>query len=168
ADEVGDEHEMENVETMRVLWQFMPAEPVNRLSLFQYWVGNTDWSVANLHNIVLFLTPEWDYYPVAYDFDWTGAVNARYARPNDVIGLRSVRQRKHRGPCRTAEEWAPTIALFKERRAELDAVWATPLPGQDASRLEGTRRFLNDFWSILDDPRLFRRQIIEDCQRDGN
>ena len=168
ADEVGDEHGMENVETMRVLWSFMNRPAVDRLALFQYWVGNTDWSVANLHNIVLFQTQEWDYYPVAYDFDWTGAVNARYARPNDVIGLRSVRQRKHRGPCRTAEEWAPTIAYFKERRAALDAVWNNPLPEQDANRLQGTRRFLDDFWSVLDDPRLFRRHIIEDCQGDGN
>src|SRR5690606_32309932 len=168
ADEVGDEHDLENVETMRVMWEHMPFEPVNRLALFQYWIGNTDWSVANLHNIVLFQTPQWDYHPVAYDFDWTGAVNARYARPNEILGLRSVRQRRHRGPCRTAEERVPAMEFFRERRPALDSVWSIPLPGQNADRLAETRRYLDEFWSVLDDPQRFRREIIENCQRQGN
>jgi len=102
AEEVGDEHEIRHVEQTGVTWEFIAPEPLNRLSLFEYWIANTDWSVAGLHNIEMFRLPDLTYRPVAYDFDWSGVVGAAYARPNTMLGLTNVKQRLHRGPCRTA------------------------------------------------------------------
>ncbi len=168
ADEVADEHRLEHVETTGVTWEYIVPEPMNVISLFQYWVGNTDWSVAGLHNIAMFRNPAREFRPVAYDFDWTGVVNARYAFPNRALGLSSVRERRHRGPCRTAEQWAPTVALFQNQRAAIDSIWSTPLPGQDARPLANAKRYLDQFWPVLEDARQFRRQIIDECQPVGN
>lgn len=168
AEEVADAYDLEHVETPGVTWEFTVPEAIDRISIFQYWVANTDWSVAGLHNMALFRTKDLLYRPVAYDFDFTGAVNATYARPNTFLGLTSTRQRRHRGPCRTAEQWAPTIALFQAQHAAIDSIWTTPLPGQDPRKLAESKRYLDELWPILADARKFKREIIDECQREGN
>jgi hypothetical protein len=168
AEEVGDEHDLEHVESVGITWEHIAAEPLDRLSLFEYWISNTDWSVAGLHNIEMFRQKDLLYRPVAYDFDWSGVVGAVYARPNTMLGLTSTRQRLHRGPCRTAEQWAPTIAYFQERRAAVDSIWSTPLAGQDPKRLSDAKKYLDEFWPVLADARRFKREIIDKCQPAGN
>ncbi len=50
------------------------------MSVFQYMIGNTDWSVWALHNVVL-LKADSTALPIVvpFDFDWCGIVNAPYA-----------------------------------------------------------------------------------------
>lgn len=167
-EEVGDEHDLEVFEQQGALWDVFDGPHIDRIALWEYAIGNTDWSVSALHNIVMFRDSLGGYRPVAYDFDWTGLVNPRYAFPNTTLGIRSVRQRLHRGPCRTAAEWEPTLAHYRARRAVLDSIWSTPEPGQDPKRLEEAKRYLDEFWRVLDDPREFKREVIDRCQRIGN
>lgn len=167
-EEVADEHEWEVSEQRGALWTDLDGPYLDRISLWEYAIGNTDWSVSALHNIVLMQRADGSYRPVAYDFDWTGLVNPRYAFPNPTLGIRSVRQRLHRGPCRTAEQWAPTQAYFLSKRAELESIWTTPLPGQDARRLAEAKAYLDEFWMVLEDPRRFKREVIDQCQPLGN
>lgn len=167
-EEVADEHKLTVFEQQGALWDLFDGPHIDRIALWEYAIGNTDWSVSALHNIVMFRDSLGGYRPVAYDFDWTGLVNPRYAFPNATLGIRSVRQRLHRGPCRTAEQWAPTIAHFRARRAALDSIWSAPEPGQDPRRLAEAKAYLDEFWRVLDDPREFKRQIIDQCQLHGN
>ena len=37
--------------------------------VFQYFIGNTDFSVAGLHNVELFFNEQGDVMPIAYDLD---------------------------------------------------------------------------------------------------
>ncbi len=168
AEEVADHYDLANFESPGTTWDFLEDEIIARISLFQFMIGNTDWSTSGLHNIIVLRSPEATYRAIPYDFDWTGLVNARYATPNPILPIRSVRQRLHRGPCRTAEQWAPTIAYFKERRPAIDALFSTPLPGQDPRKLAEAKRYVDEFWPILDDERRFRREVIETCRPDGN
>ena len=168
AEEVGDEHGLEHVETEGVTWEFTFADPINALSLLQYWISNTDWSVSGLHNVAMFRTGDRMYRPVAYDFDWSGLVNPRYAFPNPTLGLSGMRERRHRGPCRTAEQWAPTIARFQVAKPAVDSIWSTPLPGQEARSLVAAKRYLDQIWPILADARAFKREVIDQCQPEGN
>lgn len=166
--EVADEHDLEFVEQTGALWDDVVPEALDRLSLFEYWVGNTDWSLAALHNISLFRTKEMQYVPVAYDFDWSGAVNARYSFPNPKLGIRSVRDRLHRGPCRTAAQWAPTVEHFRSRRAAIDSIWTAGVPGLEEKRRAEAKQWLDSFWQVLGDERRFKREIIDQCQQHGN
>lgn len=168
AEEVADEHKLEYVETTGVTWEHIAPDVIDRISLFEYWIANTDWSVAGLHNISMLRTADALFRPVPYDFDWAGAVNATYARPNAFLGMTSTRQRRHRGPCRTAAAWAPTIAFFQARRAAIDSIWTMPAPGQDPRKLAESKRYLDELWPILEDPRKFKREIIDECQPQGN
>lgn len=167
-EEVADEHELELFEQMGARWTDLEAEELDRLSLFQYWIGNTDWSVSGLHNISLFGSGNGLYLPVAYDFDWTGLVSARYSFPNATLGIRTVRDRLHRGACRTAAEWAPTVQHFLSRKSAVDSVWASPVPGLTDRQRNAAKSYLDQLWPILQDERRFRREIIEVCQPSGN
>jgi len=167
-EEVADEAKLEYSETTGAVFADVVGPALDRVSLWNFWIGNTDWSVAALHNIELFRNPVGDYIPVAYDFDWSGAVNARYSFPNETLGIRTVRDRLHRGPCRSALEWAPTLAHFQSKRAAADSIWSMPIAGLDERRRADSKAFLDTFWPIITDARRFQRMVIETCQRVGN
>jgi hypothetical protein len=166
-DEVADEHGIELVELTGAVWDDVKPEVLNRLSLFEFWIGNTDWSLGALHNITLFRASD-GHVPVAYDFDWSGAVNARYSFPQSTLGIRTVRERLHRGPCRTAEQWAPTIAHYQSIRAAVDSVWAMPIDGLDQRKRADAKAYLDQLWPILADSRRFQRAVIDVCQKVSN
>jgi len=167
-EEVADQHKLTSLDQTGALFADFDQASLDRIALWEFWIGNTDWSVAALHNIELFRNEAGTYYPVAYDFDWSGAVNARYAFPNPMLGIRTVRQRLHRGPCRTAAEWAPTIAHYKGKRAAIDSLWAASVPGLEDKRRDDTKAFLDELWAILGDPKRFDRAVVKECQAKGN
>ena len=65
-------------------------------SIFQFMIGNTDFSVAYQHNGKLLYIDK-KIYPLPYDFDLCGLVDASYAIVNNTLGINSVRDRKYRG-----------------------------------------------------------------------
>ncbi len=166
-DEVADEHDLELVDLTGAVFEDVKPEVLNRLSLFEYWIGNTDWSLGALHNITLFRGPD-GYVPVAYDFDWSGAVNARYSFPQATLGIRTVRERLHRGPCRDVLQWAPTIAHYQSIKPAVDSIWAMPVLGLDEKKRADTKAYLDQLWPVLSDPRKFQRAVIDICQKVGN
>ncbi len=92
---------------------------VTFMSIFQYMIGNTDWAIPNYHNIKL-LVPLSDTfakpYPVAYDFDYAGIVDASYATPAKDLEITNVRERSYRGYKRTMEELRPIVSVFNEKK----------------------------------------------------
>ena len=77
------------------------AAELNLSSVFQYFIGNTDFSPiaaapgeACCHNHVLFARKGRAYLSVPYDFDQSGLVNAPYAAPNPKFELDSPRDRQ--------------------------------------------------------------------------
>lgn len=134
------------------------------LGVFQYFVGNTDYSISALHNVVL-VRRGIDHLPVARDFDWSGAVNAQYAKPNPVLGTRSVTQRVMRGYCAPAEEYEKVFQLFRDRKQAIYALYRDPVAAPlEPSVLIETLRYFDDFYETIDDPRAARRNIIEACR----
>ena len=91
-------------------------------SMFEYMVGNTDWAVNNYHNIKL-LAPKTDTlappYIVAYDFDYTGVVDAKYAVPDEQLGTTSVTERVYRGPQRNLVELQLAADIFNEKKERI-------------------------------------------------
>src|SRR5438477_9110718 len=87
--------------------------------VFQYMIGNTDFAVTALHNIVLIQDSVGVVYPVPYDFDWSGVISTPYAFPDSRLPIRTVRQRLWRGTCRTPQELAPLRS--EEHTSELQS-----------------------------------------------
>ena len=68
------------------------AHSFQMMALFQYWIGNSDWSMSFGKNIKV-MERNGQFIAIPYDFDFSGMVNAPYARPNTNHGLTSVQQR---------------------------------------------------------------------------
>ena len=131
------------------------------MAVFQYMIGNTDWSVSGLHNIVLVQTPL-TIYPVAYDFDFSGIVRARYAAPDPKLGITQVTERLYRGTCATNAELPAVLDHFRAKRAEIYAVLDEPI-GLRASNARRVRGFLDDFFEIIEDRGLVKRFLYDRC-----
>ncbi len=84
-------------------------------SVFQYLIGNTDWSIPGLHNVHLIALPGSKYVPIPYDFDFSGLVGTHYAIPDPKITIESIFQRLYRGPCVDMETILPVLELFNNK-----------------------------------------------------
>jgi hypothetical protein len=98
ADDLGGRIAMEDFEQQGATFADVDTTQAALMSVFFYMVGNTDWSLPYLHNVRVF-SHTGTYLSVPYDFDWSGVVNAPYARPDYRLGIKSVRERIWRGPC---------------------------------------------------------------------
>lgn len=133
------------------------------MGLFQFMIGNTDWSAAGLHNVELFAIDD-VIHPVPYDFDYSGAVDAHYATPPPQLRLRNVRQRLFRGACGSDAMFAEVFRLFRERREAIYALYADEVGRlMDAGVARRTLRYFDEFYAILDDAGASRREITGRC-----
>ena len=134
------------------------------LSLFEYFIGNTDLSFAAQHNIRFVRTSEFGsgIFPVAYDFDWSGAVNTRYAVPDRSLPIRSVRERIWMSYCFTAADLAPAIATFNDRRAAIAALYTeTSILSKEAA--QQTLDYFDAFYKVVNDPARLAKEIKRHC-----
>ena len=75
-------------ELQGMTFSHVDKESMTLIGLFEYMIGNTDVSLLKLHNIILVRAATGIVYPVPYDFDYSGVVNARYAVPAKALSWR--------------------------------------------------------------------------------
>ena len=156
--------------------QVPPSQLVQHLliqfELFQYLIGNTDFDPFSkepddescCHNAVLIGSMRnMVAIPVPYDFDWSGVIAARYAKPAEILGIRSVRQRRFWGVCRPRQEWEAVFPVFQEHR---EAIYDLLRSQQDLdpNRLEDSLEYFEEFYEIIGDERRVGREIAGKCR----
>jgi hypothetical protein len=143
---------------------FADLEPgaLMEFAVFEYFIGNTDWSIASLHNVRLVIDDSLRYLPVAYDFDHSGFVNAHYATPDPRLSLRSVRDRLYRGPCMPVELLDPIVARYRERQTWLVALLDS-VPGMRDADKRDAQDYLADFFRSVRDTRGVQRVFVDGC-----
>lgn len=145
------------------LRDLLPAEAA-LLGLFQYFIANTDWSLPGLHNIEVLRMAD-TLHAVPYDFDWSGVIDARYARPDPHLSIHSVRERIFRGLCQPAEVLEPVLARFESLKDSIAAVYRE-VPDLDPRIVERTSRYDEEFYRAIADRRRFVSQAVTpDCRR---
>ncbi len=138
-------------------------ESIGLVEIFNYMIGMTDWSAVYFHNIELIRRMDGALVPVPYDFDWSGMVNARYAKPDPRLPIRNVRQRHFQGFCRPDLDYAPIWNRFVEAKADIYAVWQnSPLLDDDARKR--AIEYLDDFYEDVENEGR-RNRVLRDCQR---
>jgi hypothetical protein len=90
-------------------------EEYRKMALFQYMIGNTDWSLGQVRNIKIMLL-EGKYVVIPYDFDFAGLVLAPYARVNADYGLTSLRERVYLGFEEDLVEMEDVEKRFRRRK----------------------------------------------------
>ncbi len=139
-------------------------EQMTLLAVFQYMIGNTDWSVAGLHNIVPIRDSTSTIFPVPYDFDWSGVIWTPYAQPDPRLGIVTVRQRIFRGACRTPADLAPAFARFNARKDSIYALYRAQ-PGLEPQRVKQALEYYDEFYKTINDPGRVDREFIRSCAR---
>jgi len=160
--ELAERRNAKKFETKGALFDNLEPEKWGYTQLFEYMIGNTDLSVSALHNITLLKDSMGVVHAVPFDFDWSGAVNARYAFPDKQLPIRSVRDRMWRGDCRPAEELALTIAHFQARRAVLDSA-VTAIDALAPAAKQRMQRYFADFWTLVENPRRAAAEFKRTC-----
>jgi len=137
---------------------------INMTSVFQYMIGNTDWSVATLHNIHLIReNPYTAPISVPYDFDWAGIINAPYAKPAPHLEIETVRERVFRGYCRSEEEFINTFKLFKQNKEKILQLYKNCGSCSD-SFVNESIKYIEEFYEIINNQNLIRKEFIEPCR----
>jgi hypothetical protein len=119
------------------------------MALFQYMIGNTDWSAIHGHNTVALRGIDGAISVVPYDFDFSGLVDSEYAGPPPELPIRSVRQRLFRGFCNPPPDWPALAASFMSRRAAIMELPAS-IPELQPEQVERVSAYLGEFWASLD------------------
>lgn len=141
------------------------------LTLFQFMVGNTDWSVRKgpgtdpcCHNGKVVGPPDSrnDWVVVPYDFDQAGIINASYALPSESFRIRTVRQRLYRGFCSGNAQLESTIVLFNDKRSAIEDRFSNVPYG--SSRTKVALNYLQSFYEIVNDPKKKQKQLIDRCR----
>jgi hypothetical protein len=131
--------------------------------VWQYFIGNVDFSIGALHNAAL-LQKDTAYYPIAYDFDWSGAVNTRYSGPPPQLPIKRVTERIMRGYCTSPENYEKAFAVFREKKEAIYALYRDPLAARmKPGVVNNTLRFFDQFYETINDPRAAKRQIVQAC-----
>ena len=143
-------------------------EQASLLYLFQYMIGNTDWGFVKAdydedccHNVTL-IDVENVVHTIPYDFDLAGLVNARYARPDPLLRIKTVRQRLYRGLCSDPQQVRAALDRVTERRELLLAV-PSGIAGLEAGNVSKAERYLSDFFELADDPEKLLRRFERSC-----
>jgi|GEM_PF-233754 len=133
------------------------------VELFQYLVGNTDWSIVAGHNVVRLRNARGALSAVPYDFDFAGLVGAPYASPPPQLRLRSVRERLFRGFCHPQLDWDRLFERFTARRgAALELI--ETLPGLEPAHRNDVREYVLDFFDVIASPDERQREIVAACR----
>ncbi len=125
---------------------------MDRLAIFNYMIGNYDWSVPGPHNVLILKPMTIDTtglgIVVPYDFDWTGLVNTAYAIPTEEMGTDNVRERIFEGICRSKAVYRKELEMFAEKKNEFYKV-INEFPYLNKSGKRDVTDYLDGFFDQL-------------------
>ena len=138
------------------------------MAVFQYLIGNTDWSVQYQQNIK-FIVDTISKIPITvpYDFDHAGIVRAPYAKPAPELELSSTLQRRYRGYCmKNMDEFDPYFEKFNQLK---DAIYAVYQDNEliDEGYKKKTIKFLDDFYETINNPKRAEVAFMYPCDPNG-
>lgn len=144
----------------------LDQETLNRMMLFQYMIGNTDFSIIAQHNVRIVQTQDVKRYTVPYDFDYSGLVDSGYGAVARGLPITDVRDRLYRGPCRTAAEWQPFLDQVRTSKTQILGLLQS-VEGLDPPFRRDASKYLGEFFKTIDNPSLVKRELIDPCQKIG-
>jgi hypothetical protein len=143
----------------------MEPDTYDRVSLFQYMIGNTDWSIYNRHNIKAVLVPgRGAVLAIPYDFDYAGVVDAPYAIPGKGIALPNVRARYFLGMCREAGTYERGFNVFLQKKLDL-LQHCKNFKYLPKIYREQPYDYIRSFFKVLETPSEFQKYIIGHCDK---
>ena len=164
-DDLAKREDSELIMTRHLAYEELNSYYEGLFALFQFMIGNSDFYVANQHNLKI-LREEGNLKSppilVPYDFDFSGLVNAHYARPSSSVRIKTVRDRTYLGSCRDEAELQKLIQLFLEKKEEI-LVLVSGNPLLQKEHKEDVLNYIGDFYTIIEDEHLIKKYIHRKC-----
>ncbi|MCB9305727.1 MAG: hypothetical protein H6565_03930 [Lewinellaceae bacterium] len=146
-----------------VSYQSMDSMAYDRMAMFQYMIGNTDWSIRVRHNIkVLYIMPNGPTIPIPYDFDYAGLVGTDYAVPDPKLPILNVRERVYMGQCRDEVTYQEIYRLFRFKKADILAHCRDFAELRNGIKKE-IGNYLDEFFYVLEHPDIAKMRIENEC-----
>ena len=132
--------------------------------MFLYFIGNLDFSFNGLHNTELLGTMDGRILPVAYDFDYAGAVNASYAVPPPNYNVPNVRTRKFLAYCEISPEFPGAVNRLVEKKNEIYALYRDDIGKlMSPNVVRATLEYFDDFYDQVKSQQDAERNIFRNC-----
>ena len=135
------------------------------MDMFQYMIGNTDYSSYDLHNIILVADSARKFppIPVPYDFDWSGLISANYAVPHPIIGTGHVSERVYRGFKKEPFIVDQTIKIFNDRKQEIYQLFEN-FALLDDDEKEEAFEYLDEFYEIINNDKKVQTEFFDNAR----
>ncbi len=155
------------VEALNLTQNNIQPEYIDRAAIFNYMIGNTDWSVPNQHNVKVFTVPG-SANPslglvIPYDFDYSGMVNANYAVPAEGLKISSVRERIYLGVCREPEYYTSAIREFADKKEAFYKV-IRDFQYLDERTKKDMIKYLDEFYSGFNKQNSIVSDFLRECK----
>lgn len=144
------------------------TEAFTTMAVFQYLIGNTDWSIQYMQNIK-FIAKDSNSVAITvpYDFDHAGIVGAPYALPAEELQMSSVRERRYRGYCvQDMKAFDNAIALFNKLKPDIYGLY-TNCTLLDAKYVKSTVQYLDAFYATINNPKAVQKEFGYPCDKNG-
>lgn len=138
------------------------------MAVFEYLIGNTDWSIQYQQNIKLLAADSTaETTAVPYDFDHSGLVSAPYAQPAEALLMSSVRERRYRGYCITnMKKFDKVIALYNDLKKDIYATY-TDCTLLSEKYKKATIKYLDEFYAIINNEDKIKKEFGYPCKKNG-
>ena len=163
---VGKRLSAVEVNSMKLTQKHIIPEAINRMAIFNYMIGNTDWSVPILHN-VCFMSKDnssglGSGIIIPYDFDYAGLVNTGYSVPFEGLGLKSVLERRYLGVCRSEEIFINALKEFAENKDEFYKI-INEFPYLNAKSKKEMITYMEGFYNDFDKRNTIVYKLLNEC-----
>jgi hypothetical protein len=164
-DQMAKRNGMKIMDKKQIQPQAMEKESFLKMTVFEYMVGNCDWSIPYLHNTRIIAFDSMSIpYVVPYDFDHSGFVSAPYAYPPEVLNLSSTRERRYRGYCLSDfKEYTSTIEFYNRKKEEFYKI-ITDCPQANSRFVKSTISWLDEFYSTINHPKKLENDFSYPCK----
>lgn len=169
-DAVATRNGMYSIKTGNLSDDNLDSVQQNLVNVFQYMIGNTEFSQFRAepdeyccHNIDLMsAAKDVPYTPLAYDFDFSGIVNAPYAAPNPRFKHEDVRHRLFLGQCKNNDLLPGTFQQFVDKK---DAIYSIvdELEWLSSRSRKDVTRYLGGFYDDISRPKSVEARFIKKC-----
>jgi len=140
----------------------MNSDQCSFLSVFQFMIGNTDWSFTGDHNVKRLKPESGACIAVPYDFDYSGIVNTHYSVPMEKVFSTSTKTRFFQGFCQPLGKFQLIFSRFFKHKPEIYALYKNSTLVSKKYKKK-TLEFLDKFYKIISTPRLVKQYILDNC-----
>lgn len=160
---LAERHDGSEIATVYALPSGFIPESLALFGLFEYFIGNTDFSVIHgegecCHNTKVIQTRD-GLIPVPYDFDITGIVDVPYAVVNPRVPIKSVKDRYFRGISTNDVALEHSLKRFSDNREAIVRLWSED-PFLSEWERESCVKYIGEFYEVIDDPDRLQKEII--------